>query len=90
MAGVGQEGAGIVFKEVENPGSTIFVKSLAPGGPAEQSGLIEVGDALVKVISSPLSLPRLVRRSQLPGDWAASDKAACMLLHRRPAADAWA
>ena len=39
---MGQAGVGIIFKEVKGPaGSTLYVKSLAPGGPAEMSGLIQ-------------------------------------------------
>jgi hypothetical protein len=39
---------GIVFKEVKNDAGvpTLYVKALAPGGPAQQSGLIEVRDLL--------------------------------------------
>ena len=43
-------GVGIVFKESRRNSTTaLVVKSLAPGGPAATSALIQVGDILLKV-----------------------------------------
>ena len=43
-------GVGIVFKESRRNSTTaLLVKSLAPGGPAEACGQIQVGDILLKV-----------------------------------------
>jgi hypothetical protein len=43
-------GVGIVFKEgTSSDGPCLMVKSLAPGGAAESSMMIEVGDVLLKV-----------------------------------------
>jgi len=43
-------GVGLVFKESRRNSTTaLVVKSLAPGGPAEASGKIQVGDILLKV-----------------------------------------
>ena len=41
-------GVGIAFTENKR-NNTLIVKSLAPGGPAEASGLVSIGDILLKV-----------------------------------------
>jgi len=43
-------GVGIIFKESRrNSATALVVKGLAAGGPAERSGMIQVGDILLKV-----------------------------------------
>mmetsp|Transcript_12800 Transcript_12800/g.20127 ORF Transcript_12800/g.20127 Transcript_12800/m.20127 type:complete len:195 (+) Transcript_12800:45-629(+) len=43
-------GVGAYFGRIEGAGDSVArVKSLVPGGPAEQTGIIEIGDALCEV-----------------------------------------
>jgi hypothetical protein len=74
---------GIVFKEVKNDAGvpTLYVKALAPGGPAQQSGLIEVRDLLrMMMLVASKGIPR---RDMLGGGGEVGVPAACLFIARR-------